>query len=103
MLLIIRHVRRDLGGDPGAGADLHPIAVQYGIDPVHFGLIISWSTWRWAYSPAARRQSVRRLCGGQLSIDQLIPGCCALLVVLACLMAITYMPWISLGLVDLLY
>ncbi|MDN3523138.1 TRAP transporter large permease [Halomonas ramblicola] len=81
-----------------------PIAVQYGIDPVHFGLIIVVNLALGMFTPPLGVNLFAACAVARLSIDQLIPWLLRfVLVVLACLMAITYMPWISMGLVDLLY
>ncbi|MBB3139735.1 TRAP transporter large permease [Halomonas organivorans] len=81
-----------------------PIAVQYGIDPVHFGLIIVVNLALGMFTPPLGVNLFAACAVAKLSIDQLIPWLLRfVLVVLACLMAITYLPWISLGLVDLLY
>nr|WP_206022147.1 TRAP transporter large permease [Halomonas bachuensis] len=81
-----------------------PIAVQYGIDPVHFGLIVVVNLALGMFTPPLGVNLFAACAVAKLSIDQLIPWLLRfVLVVLACLMAITYMPWISLGLVDLLY
>ncbi|MGC3873482.1 TRAP transporter large permease [Halomonas sp. GXIMD04776] len=81
-----------------------PIAMQYGIDPVHFGLIVVVNLALGMFTPPLGVNLFAACAVAKLSIDQLIPWLLRfVLVVLACLMAITYMPWISLGLVDLLY
>ncbi|MEE3215008.1 MAG: TRAP transporter large permease subunit, partial [Pseudomonadota bacterium] len=81
-----------------------PIAVQYGIDPVHFGLIVVVNLALGMFTPPLGVNLFAACAVAKLSIDQLIPWLARfVLVVLACLMAITYLPWISLGLVDLLY
>ncbi|MFG6177762.1 TRAP transporter large permease [Halomonas sp. THAF12] len=81
-----------------------PIAMQYGIDPVHFGLIIVVNLALGMFTPPLGVNLFAACAVAKLSIDQLIPWLLRfVLVVLACLMAITYLPWISLGLVDLLY
>ncbi|KJZ17140.1 MULTISPECIES: TRAP transporter large permease [Halomonas] len=81
-----------------------PIAVQYGIDPVHFGLIVVVNLALGMFTPPLGVNLFAACAVAKLSIDELIPWLARfVLVVLACLMAITYMPWISLGLVDLLY
>jgi len=81
-----------------------PIAVQYGIDPVHFGLIVVVNLALGMFTPPLGVNLFAACAVAKLSIDQLIPWLLRfVLVVLACLMAITYLPWISLGLVDLLY
>ncbi|GGX98269.1 C4-dicarboxylate ABC transporter permease [Litchfieldella qijiaojingensis] len=81
-----------------------PIAIQYGIDPVHFGLIIVVNLALGMFTPPLGVNLFAACAVAKLSIDQLIPWLLRfVLVVLACLIAITYLPWISLGLVDLLY
>ncbi|WP_458526995.1 TRAP transporter large permease [Onishia taeanensis] len=81
-----------------------PIAMQYGIDPVHFGLIVVVNLALGMFTPPLGVNLFAACAVAKLSIDQLLPWLMRfVLVVLACLIAITYMPWISLGLVDLLY
>lgn len=81
-----------------------PIAVQYGIDPVHFGLIVVVNLALGMFTPPLGVNLFAACSVAKLSVDQLIPWLMPfVLVVVACLMAITYLPWISLGLVDLLY
>ncbi|MFC3285856.1 TRAP transporter large permease [Litchfieldella rifensis] len=81
-----------------------PIAIQYGIDPVHFGLIVVVNLALGMFTPPLGVNLFAACAVAKLSIDQLIPWLLRfVLVVLACLIAITYLPWISLGLVDLLY
>jgi C4-dicarboxylate transporter DctM subunit len=81
-----------------------PIAIQYGIDPVHFGLIVVVNLALGMFTPPLGVNLFAACAVAKLSIDQLLPWLMRfVLVVLACLIAITYMPWISLGLVELLY
>ncbi|UQG55196.1 MULTISPECIES: TRAP transporter large permease [unclassified Marinobacter] len=81
-----------------------PIAVQYGIDPVHFGLIVVVNLALGMFTPPLGVNLFAACAVAKLSVDQLLPWLMRfVLVVLACLIAITYMPWISMGLVDLLY
>ncbi|MDR5901593.1 TRAP transporter large permease [Halomonas icarae] len=81
-----------------------PIAMQYGIDPVHFGLVVVVNLALGMFTPPLGVNLFAACAVAKLSIDQLLPWLLRfVLVVLACLLAITYMPWISLGLVDLLY
>lgn len=81
-----------------------PIAVQYGIDPVHFGLIVVVNLALGMFTPPLGVNLFAACAVAKLSVDQLLPWLMRfVLVVLACLIAITYQPWISLGLVDLLY
>ncbi|APE30780.1 C4-dicarboxylate ABC transporter permease [Halomonas aestuarii] len=81
-----------------------PIAIQYGIDPVHFGLIVVVNLALGMFTPPLGVNLFAACAVAKLSVDQLLPWLMRfVLVVLACLIAITYLPWISLGLVDLLY
>lgn len=81
-----------------------PIAIHYGIDPVHFGLIVVVNLALGMFTPPLGVNLFAACAVAKLSIDQLLPWLLRfVLVVLACLMAITYMPWISMGLVNLLY
>ncbi|MEO9523048.1 MULTISPECIES: TRAP transporter large permease [Marinobacter] len=81
-----------------------PIAVYYGIDPVHFGLIVVVNLALGMFTPPLGVNLFAACAVAKLSIDQLLPWLMRfVLVVLSCLIAITYMPWISLGLVNLLY
>ncbi|KXS37708.1 MAG: hypothetical protein AWU55_2103 [Halomonadaceae bacterium T82-2] len=81
-----------------------PIAVQYGIDPVHFGLIIVVNLALGMFTPPLGVNLFAACAVARLPIDQLLPWLLRfVLVVLACLLAITYLPWISMGLVELLY
>lgn len=81
-----------------------PIAIQYGIDPVHFGLIVVVNLALGMFTPPLGVNLFAACAVARLSVDQLLPWLMRfVLVVLACLIAITYLPWISLGLVDLLY
>ncbi|UQG59340.1 TRAP transporter large permease [Marinobacter sp. M3C] len=81
-----------------------PIAIMYGIDPVHFGLIVVVNLALGMFTPPLGVNLFAACAVAKLSVDQLLPWLIRfVLVVLACLIAITYMPWISMGLVDLFY
>jgi tripartite ATP-independent transporter DctM subunit len=83
---------------------LTPIAIQFGIQPVHFGLIMVVNLALGMITPPLGVNLFAACAVARISIDEMLPWLLPfVLVVLACLMAITYMPWISLGLVDLLY
>lgn len=83
---------------------LTPIAMQFGISPVHFGLIMVVNLAIGMITPPLGVNLFAACAVAKLSIDQLLPWLARfVLVVLVCLMAVTYMPWISMGLVDLLY
>jgi tripartite ATP-independent transporter DctM subunit len=81
-----------------------PIAIMYGIDPVHFGLIVVVNLALGMITPPLGVNLFAACAVAKLSVDQLFPWLIRfVLVILACLIAITYMPWISMGLVDLIY
>ncbi|MFO8045482.1 MAG: TRAP transporter large permease [Halomonas sp.] len=83
---------------------LTPIAIQFGIQPVHFGLIMVVNLALGMITPPLGVNLFAACAVARISIDQMLPHLVRfVLVVLTCLMAITYMPWISMGLVNLLY
>jgi C4-dicarboxylate transporter, DctM subunit len=83
---------------------LAPVAVHFGIDPVHFGLIMVVNLALGMITPPFGVNLFAACTVARISLDriikQLIPF---VLVVLACLMVITYVPGLSLGLRDLVY
>ncbi|MGR2739178.1 TRAP transporter large permease [Billgrantia sp. Q4P2] len=83
---------------------LTPIAMQFGVHPVHFGLIMVVNLALGMITPPLGVNLFAACAVARISIDQMLPWLARfVLVVLACLVAITYMPWISLGLVSLVY
>lgn len=81
-----------------------PIAVQYGIDPVHFGLIVVVNLALGMFTPPLGVNLFAACAVAGLSIDRLMPWLLRfVLVVLACLMIITFVPEVSLFLRDALY
>ncbi len=83
---------------------LTPIAMQFGVQPVHFGLIMVVNLALGMITPPLGVNLFAACAVARISIDQMLPHLVRfVLVVLSCLMAITYMPWISMGLVNLLY
>lgn len=83
---------------------LTPIAIQFGIHPVHFGLVMVVNLALGMITPPLGVNLFAACAVAKISIDQMLPHLVRfVLVVLTCLMAVTYMPWISLGLVNLLY
>lgn len=83
---------------------LTPIAIQFGIHPVHFGLVMVVNLALGMVTPPLGVNLFAACAVAKISIDQMLPHLVRfVLVVLTCLMAITYMPWISMGLVNLLY
>ncbi len=83
---------------------LAPVAQHFGIDPVHFGLIMVVNLALGMITPPFGVNLFAACTVARISLDrivgQLIPF---VLVVLACLMIITYVPQLSLGLRDLAY
>ncbi|MQM38618.1 C4-dicarboxylate TRAP transporter large permease protein DctM [wastewater metagenome] len=81
-----------------------PIAVQYGIDPVHFGLIVVVNLALGMFTPPLGVNLFAAAAVARLSIDELIPWLLQfVLVVIVCLLAITYVPAITLFFRDTLY
>lgn len=83
---------------------LAPVAQHFGIDPVHFGLIMVVNLALGMITPPFGVNLFAACTVARVSLDrivtQLIPF---VLVVLACLMIITYVPALSLTLRDLAY
>ncbi|MGP9807778.1 TRAP transporter large permease [Halomonas sp. AOP12-C2-37] len=83
---------------------LTPIAMQFGIHPVHFGLVMVVNLALGMITPPLGVNLFAACAVAKISIDQMLPWLVHfVLVVLVCLMMITYMPWISMGLVNLFY
>jgi tripartite ATP-independent transporter DctM subunit len=83
---------------------LTPIAVSFGIDPVHFGVVMVINLALGMFTPpfGVNLFAVSQISG--VPVERLIPYLMPFVgVVLLCLLAITYLPGISLGLRDLLY
>ncbi|HWI83065.1 TRAP transporter large permease [Ramlibacter sp.] len=83
---------------------LAPVAQHFGIDPVHFGLIMVVNLALGMITPPFGVNLFAACTVARISLDrmikQLIPF---VLVVLACLLVITYVPSLSLSLRDLVY
>ncbi|WP_332824824.1 TRAP transporter large permease subunit, partial [Ramlibacter sp.] len=83
---------------------LAPVAMHFGIDPVHFGLIMVVNLALGMITPPFGVNLFAACTVARISLDriigQLIPF---VLVILACLMIITYVPQLSLALRDLVY
>ena len=83
---------------------LAPVAVFYGVDPVHFGLIMVVNLALGMITPPFGVNLFAACTVARISLDRIIPQLLPfVLVVLACLMVITYVPGISLTLRDLVY
>jgi len=83
---------------------LVPVAVHFGIDPVHFGTVVVVNLALGMVTPPFGVNLFAACTVARISLDRiikdLIPFIC---VVLACLMVISYVPEISLALRDLVY
>ncbi|MFN5165278.1 MAG: TRAP transporter large permease [Pseudomonadota bacterium] len=83
---------------------LVPVAMHFGIDPVHFGIIMVVNLALGMVTPPFGVNLFAACTVARISLDriigQLVPF---VLVVLTCLMVITYVPPISLALRDLVY
>ena len=83
---------------------LAPVAVHFGIDPVHFGIIMIVNLALGMITPPFGVNLFAACTVARISLDQIIPRLLPfVLVILVCLMAITFMPFISIGLRDLVY
>ena len=83
---------------------LAPVAMHFGIDPVHFGLVMVVNLALGMITPPFGVNLFAACTVARISLDRIIKDLVPfVLVVLACLMVITYVPGISLGLRDLVY
>jgi TRAP-type C4-dicarboxylate transport system permease large subunit len=83
---------------------LAPVAVFFGVDPIHFGIVMVVNLALGMITPPFGVNLFAACTVARISLDrivtQLLPF---VLVVLGCLMVITYVPWISLALRDVVY
>jgi tripartite ATP-independent transporter DctM subunit len=83
---------------------LAPVAIHFGIDPVHFGLVMVVNLALGMITPPFGVNLFAACTVAKLSLDQVISRLWPFVaVVLCCLMVITYVPVLSLGLRDLVY
>ncbi len=83
---------------------LAPVAMHFGIDPVHFGLIMVVNLAMGMITPPFGVNLFAACTVARISLDRMIRDLIPfVLVILACLMVITYVPGLSLGLRDLVY
>ncbi len=83
---------------------LAPVAQHFGVDPVHFGIIMVVNLALGMITPPFGVNLFAACTVARLSLDKIITRLVPfVLVVLGCLMIITYVPWLSLGLRDLVY
>ena len=83
---------------------LAPVAQHFGIDPVHFGLIMVVNLALGMITPPFGVNLFAACTVARVSLDRIVsPLVPFVLVVLACLMVVTYVPALSLTLRDLAY
>ena len=78
---------------------LLPVAVGFGVDPVHFGIIMVVNLAMGMITPPFGVNLFAACAVAKMSVDQLIRPLVPFVgVTLLCLMLITYIPWFALGL-----
>lgn len=83
---------------------LAPVAIHFGIDPVHFGLIMVVNLALGMITPPFGVNLFAACTVARISLDKIIVYLIPfVLVILACLMVVTYVPQLSLFLRDLVY
>ncbi len=83
---------------------LAPVAMHFGIDPVHFGMIMVVNLALGMITPPFGVNLFAACTVAKISLDRIIIHLIPfILVIIACLMLITYFPFISLTLRDLVY
>jgi C4-dicarboxylate transporter, DctM subunit len=83
---------------------LVPVAMHFGVDPVHFGLIMVINLAMGMITPPFGVNLFAACTIARISIDQIIGRLVPFIVVIfCCLMMVTYFPSISLTLRDLIY
>jgi C4-dicarboxylate transporter, DctM subunit len=83
---------------------LAPVALFFGIDPVHFGIVMVVNLALGMITPPFGVNLFAACTVARISLDRIVPQLVPFVgVVLACLMVITYVPAISLALRDWVY
>jgi C4-dicarboxylate transporter DctM subunit len=83
---------------------LVPVAMHFGIDPVHFGMVMVVNLALGMITPPFGVNLFAACTVARISLDRMVKDLIPfILVILGCLMIISYVPWISLVLRDLLY
>jgi len=83
---------------------LAPVAIHFGIDPVHFGLIMVVNLARGMITPPFGVNLFAACTVAKISLDRIVVYLVPfVLVILGCLMVVTYVPQLSLFLRDLVY
>ena len=83
---------------------LAPVAMHFGVDPVHFGLIMVVNLAMGMITPPFGVNLFAACTVARISLDRIVGHLVPfVLVIMACLFIITYVPQLSLGLRDLVY
>lgn len=83
---------------------LQPIAAQVGIDPVHFGVITLINFSVGMVTPPVGLNLFVAISISKMSLQEVFKACIPfILLMLAALMLVTYVPWISMFIPNLLY
>ncbi|MCE2691000.1 MAG: TRAP transporter large permease [Rubrivivax sp.] len=83
---------------------LVPVAVHFGIDPVHFGMVVVVNLAMGMITPPFGVNLFAACTVARISLDRIVKDLIPFIaVILACLMVITYVPQLSLALRDLVY
>jgi C4-dicarboxylate transporter, DctM subunit len=83
---------------------LAPVAMHFGIDPIHFGLVMVVNLALGMITPPFGVNLFAASTVARISVDRIVRDLIPfVLVVLACLLVISYVPVLSLGLRDLVY
>ncbi len=83
---------------------LAPVAQHFGVDPVHFGLVMVVNLAMGMITPPFGVNLFAACAVARISLDRIVGHLLPfVLVIMACLMVITYVPELSLALRDLLY
>ena len=83
---------------------LAPVAQHFGVDPVHFGTIMVVNLALGMITPPFGVNLFAACAVARISLDRIVPRLLPfVLVVLGCVMIITYVPVVSIGLRDFVY
>jgi len=83
---------------------LAPVALHFGVDPVHFGLVMVVNLAMGMITPPFGVNLFAACTVARISLDRIVGHLLPfVLVIVACLMVITYVPQLSLALRDLVY
>jgi C4-dicarboxylate transporter, DctM subunit len=83
---------------------LAPVALHFGVDPVHFGMIMVVNLALGMITPPFGVNLFAACTVAKISLDRIVTHLVPfVLVILACLMVVTYVPQLSLALRDLVY